>query len=1043
MAATGISSLSRSIILSLRNITGTSNHLGLQAARKIKFFIHSRGTTGGIRHRKPQWPIKPLISSDRKLSLCSAINNENRASFLVPIQRISQNICKLNLNAGLWNARSLTGKIGHLSSTLINENLDLMFLTETWIKQHDDPIISEFRSAASGYDFYQRSRTQRRGGGVAILARSNLKLDHKKSYCFKTFECLEVTFRSQSVLLRTVVIYRPPASNKNKSTRNDFLVEFSSLLEIIIPLPGLLLIGGDFNFHLDCNESHDSAQLLDLLDSRNLMQHVEDATHVNGHTLDLLITRASDQLITDVRTSEDLVSDHNLVQFHVKFSRPPNAKVTRTFRKFSDIDHDKFNDRLQSKFSVFPPSPDPDRLCDYYNHSITEILDEIAPFITKTIVDKSRAAWYSINSDELYQLKRSVRQSERIWRTTRLTVHREIFITNRLKYCRRCDELKRDYHCNCIGKSDTKGLFSIVDALTGTKKANSVLKPTNIPPAQLCDAFALYFHDRVIRLRHGLTPKFDSPSTPDACLGKFKSVTTDEVIKLVNKSSTKSCFLDALPTNQLKDNITVLAPFFTSFFNSSLSAGIFPNQFKTAIIRPLLKKVGLDNNLLKNYRPISNLSFLSKTLERIVADQLCGYLSTNNLFAKFQSAYRPNHSTETAILKVHNDIMNALNNKKDVVLVMLDLSAAFDTLDHSVLIHRLQHRFGINGTVLQWFISYLTDRSFSISFDSSSSSTPSNLLFGVPQGSVLGPILFTLYTVPLEDIFTRFDMDYMLYADDSQLYVVCNKPSDSIKSIERCIEDIRAWLKSNMLVLNPGKTEVIQFSSRYKKNVETLNSLSMGGSDINLSSSVRNLGVYLESNGDSASHVNHICKSAYYALYRIGKIRSLLDQAATTKLVHAFVTSRLDYCNIILYGCPQSQLDKLQSVQNAAARLVNRMKKSDHITAALQDLHWLRIRERIDFKVLLTVYKIVNNFAPSYLCALVDRYIPGHRGLRSSNPDLFLLKRQDSKCTTRSYGWRAFSNYAPLLWNDLPLHIRQSISIDIFKRSLKTHLFCR
>ena len=192
----------------------------------------------------------------------------------------------------------------------------------------------------------------------------------------------------------------------------------------------------------------------------------------------------------------------------------------------------------------------------------------------------------------------------------------------------------------------------------------------------------------------------------------------------------------------------------------------------------MLKKSGLDPNILKNYRPVSNLSFLSKTLERISASQLTEYLSANDLFAKFQSAYRENHSTETALLKVNSDIMNALNSKKDVILVMLDLSAAFDTLDHSILLHRLQYRFGVNGTALHWFKSYLSDRTQSISIDVSVSK-PFQLTYGVPQGSVDGPILYTLYTAPLEDIFVRHAIDFMLYTDDSQLYIVCNKPSEA------------------------------------------------------------------------------------------------------------------------------------------------------------------------------------------------------------------------------------------------------------------------
>ena len=179
----------------------------------------------------------------------------------------------------------------------------------------------------------------------------------------------------------------------------------------------------------------------------------------------------------------------------------------------------------------------------------------------------------------------------------------------------------------------------------------------------------------------------------------------------------------------------------------------------------------------------------------------------------------------------------------------------------------------------------------------------------------------------------------------------------------------------------------------------------------------------------------------FFSLHRLSKIRPLLNQSATEKLVHAFVTSRLDYCNSILYGCPESQLKKLQSIQNSAARLVTRTRKRECITPILYNLHWLPIKYRIIFKLLLIVYKILANQAPLYLTDFIEVYVPGRADLRSANSDLFLLKRQDTRLTNKTYGWRAFNVCAPLLWNELPLFLRQSENINIFKRNLKTHLF--
>ena len=183
------------------------------------------------------------------------------------------------------------------------------------------------------------------------------------------------------------------------------------------------------------------------------------------------------------------------------------------------------------------------------------ILDELAPIVSKTVIVKPRALWYSNHAEELNNLKASVRKVERKWRSTKLTVHREIFVAKRLEYCRRIDGLKSDYHRSRIEQSDTKGLFSIIDDLTGNKKTDSVVLPTNIKASELCDAFAKYFHDKVSTLR-GLIPKLVSYSPPKVVFSEFCFLSEHDIIKTVNTSSSKSCELDILPTCFVKDNIT-------------------------------------------------------------------------------------------------------------------------------------------------------------------------------------------------------------------------------------------------------------------------------------------------------------------------------------------------------------------------------------------------------------------------------------------------------------------------------------------------------
>jgi hypothetical protein len=256
-----------------------------------------------------------------------------------------------------------------------------------------------------------------------------------------------------------------------------------------------------------------------------------------------------------------------------------------------------------------------------------------------------------------------------------------------------------------------------------------------------------------------------------------------------------------------------------------------------------------------------------------------------------------------------------------------------------------------------------------------------------------------------------------------------------LSKLEDCIHDIRTWLTENKLMLNDSKTEILHVKSRYAKSVPDDVSLTIGNSTIAPSPEVRNLGVVFDENLRMVNHVNAICRRASYAIHRIGKLRRYLDTDNTEKLVHAFVSSRLDNCNSVLAGLSDEQLSKLQRVQNMAARVVTLTRKSDHITPVMYQLHWLPIRERIVYKVLLLTFKILIGEAPAYLSELISRYNPS-RTLRSASRNLLC----EIRCKTVTYG-RSFSVISPKLWNSLPDDVRNSSTAAQFKSRLKTHLF--
>ncbi len=453
----------------------------------------------------------------------------------------------------------------------------------------------------------------------------------------------------------------------------------------------------------------------------------------------------------------------------------------------------------------------------------------------------------------------------------------------------------------------------------------------------------------------------------------FCPLTDAEVSKLLFSSHPTTCSLDPIPSHLLQAISPSLLPVLTHIINTSLLTGIFPTAFKQARVTPLLKKPTLNTSLLENYRPVSLLPFIAKTLERVVFNQLSSFLLKHNLLDAKQSGFRRGHSTETALLSATEALRIAKADSKSSVLILLDLSAAFDTVNHQILLTTLSS-LGITGIPFRWFESYLNGRSFKVAWGGKVS-TEHQLVTGVPQGSVLGPLLFSTYTTSLGPIIQAHGFSYHFYTDDTQLYLSFRPDDPTVAArISGCLADISAWMKEHHLQLNLAKTELLVFPAT--PTLQHDFTIQLGSSTITPSSSVRNLGVIFNDQLTFKDHIAKTARSCRFAMHSIRKIRPFLTEHAAQLIVQALVISRPDYCNAVLAGLPSNTIKPLQMIQNAAARLVFCEPKRAHVTPLFVSLHWLPVAARIQFKTLMLAYRTTTGSAPTYFHSLMTIYIP-------------------------------------------------------------------
>ena len=772
----------------------------------------------------------------------------------------------------------------------------------------------------------------------------------------------------------------------------------------------------------------------DILNTFNLIQHVNFPTHIAGHTLDIIATLEDNPIISNIEANKYDISHHFLVDFNVSVSLEAKEFKTISYRDINGIKVDVFTQDITDGLNITDAISFKENI-NSYNEVMNRVLNEHAPLKSKNVKIVPTAPWFDC---EYEQMRRLRRKAEKKYKQTGLIEHKEEYRNLRKQTTDLARQKKLKYYSDKLKSNNSKTLYFTINQLLD--KNQDVILPDTNSENEMANSFMKHFTNKIEKIRDTFEKEtqsnFNALQNADVSnkLLIFEAATSDEILQIVLSYGVKCSPEDPIPANPIKKNIDVFLPIWTKLVNLSLAEGSI-DCLKSAVLLPLIKDIDnyMDRDNLNNYRPVSNLQFVGKLIERIVDIRLNRHMMYNNLHSIFQYGYKKGHSTETLLLNMVNDLLVACDNQMPTIVMLLDLSAAFDTVDQTKLLHILHYEIGIDGIALKWFESFLKGRTQRVKIGNSYSEE-ANLNYGVPQGSVLGPNLFNIYIRSLHKYMEPAKFSIFGYADDHQL-LKSFLPVLQVKAlgedISHCFDLITLWMNDFFLRLNANKTKILLIMPPSLRSKIIIRGTFINNNCVRFVHSAKNLGVVLDDELTFEIQIIKIVKSCFDVIRKLSKIKAFLTYEQLRTAVCAFIFSKLDYCNALYYGVNCHLLDKLQSVQNSAARLLKKKIGFNDLSihGYIKKCHWLRVKERIIFKTCLLVHKCLYGVAPASLVKLITY---------SSSSRTMLLTQYPYKS---SFGDRSFSRVGPKLWNLLPMNIRMETNTNKFKSTLKTFLF--
>lgn len=854
------------------------------------------------------------------------------------------------LTVGFLNVRSLSLHLSDVKNFLFREQYDILGVSETWL----NPNIEDDKLKIKGYNFVREDRLSNRAGGVGVYLKNNLsfKIIHKAIVDDLEEMWIEVKLFKSIYVFGS--LYRPPKGN---------ILEFINLIETrLADFTGFEVVcGGDINIDLLDSTGSNANNFLDIIDALNLKQIITEPTRYSA-LLDIIIVSKQEENLEQGNKVVSHISDHELVycKFKNKNSRSEDKIKCRNFK---NIDRDLLSEFLElAQFENIIYLQNINQKVNHLNEILLNIFDVLAPMKEFQIRNK-KPGWLTGTIRTMMGIKdRAYKRYKHNKTETNWSSFKNI--RNQTNIAIRTE--KKSYLEYCLNNTinNSKALWAKLRELdVYSKKSVNILPELLNKPNEINQHFLQFSTINSTPNRHTLEFYKNNLKTIFASLFDFYTVSENVIKECLLEIKSLAVGADKINLDMILLSCPRILPFITNIINSCLLEHCFPDSWKVSRIIPVPKKV--DATSYGDLRPINILPVLSKVLEKIMCRQIQEHLNKYKILPERQSGFRTGYSCTTALLNITDDIIRATDTGKTTALVLLDFSKAFDRMNHELLTAIL-HYVGFGDHAITLMRSYLYNR-FQFTETTGGVSCAGVMACGVPQGSILGPILFSIYTCNLATCIQNCNIH--LYADDTQLYLSFLPETKDIAeaNINADIKRLIKFSESHCLELNVDKSHLLVFGKQKDLIGDSLN-ISINNDIIGRTETARNLGLTFDTSLRFKPHVNNCIRKAYASLKMLFPHRHILSQQLKIKITDSIVLSHFNYCDVVYGPCLDSvDINRIQKVQKSCLRFIYGIRKYEPVSFKMNDAHWVKMEKRRQVHAIVLFHRIIFNKCPPYL----------------------------------------------------------------------------